>query len=148
MKMINDTVGPDAPCKWLKYQRKLVALREHFLAHRGGLVQDTERPADLATHDFADEANDAVHHDVAASVLLATDDVLHEIEAALRRIEGGTYGTCEITGQQIPTARLTAIPWTRYTTEAEAELEKRGKAAGLRVPSTTKRPRSPRQRFH
>lgn len=146
MKMINDTVGPDAPCKWLKYRRKLIALREHFLAHRGGLVQDTERPVDLTTHDFADEANDAVQHDITASVLLATDDVLQEIEAALRRIEGGTYGTCEITGQQIPIAWLTAIPWTRYTTEAEAELEKRGKAAGFRVRGT-KRSRSPRQRL-
>jgi RNA polymerase-binding transcription factor DksA len=144
--MINETAGSAAPCKWLKYRRKLIVLREHFLAHRGGLVQDTERPVDLATHDFADEANDAVHHDIAASVLLATDDILHEIDAALQRIEGGTYGTCEITGKQISAARLTAIPWTRYTTDAEAELEKRGKASGLRAPRT-KLPRSPRLRF-
>lgn len=145
MKTINEEVGQKPTRKWLKYRRKLLAVREYFLAHRGDLVRDTERPTDLATHDFADEANDAVNHDIAASVLLATDDVLQEIDAALERIENGTYGICEISGQPIPPARLTAIPWARYTTEAEADLEKRGKASGLRAPGN-KPPRSPRRR--
>jgi RNA polymerase-binding protein DksA len=37
-----------------------------------------------------------------------------EIDAALRRIEDGTYGTCGACGKQIPAERLEAIPWTRY----------------------------------
>jgi RNA polymerase-binding transcription factor DksA len=147
MKMTNETAGKKPGRKWLKYRRKLLALQEHFLAHRGGLVKDAERPTDLATHDFADEANDAVNHDIAASVLLATDDVLQEIDAALLRMQNGTYGICESTGRPIPPARLTAIPWTRYTREAEAELEKRGKASGLSAPGQ-KRPKSPRRHLH
>ena len=119
-----------------------MALREQFLLHRSSLTRDAERPVDLATHDFADEANDAVNHDVAASVLLATDDILLEIDAALQRIENGSYGVCEMTGQPIPPARLAAIPWTRYTIAAEAELERRGRASGLAVPG--RKPKSPR----
>ena len=145
MKTIYETAGASTPRRWLKYRRKLVALREHFLANRGSLIRDAERPADLATHDFADEANDAVHHDVAASVLFATDDVLQQIDAALQRIAEGTYGICEITGAPIPAIRLAALPWTRYTAAAEAELERRGKASGLPVPGK-KPPRSPRLR--
>lgn len=145
--MSNETAGQKPIRKWLKYRRKLIALREHFIAHRGGLILDTERATDLATHDFADEANDAVNHDIAASVLLATDDILLEIDAALQRMKQGTYGICESSGQPIPPARLAAIPWARYTTEAEAELEKRGKAPGLRAPGP-KRTRSPRLRTH
>lgn len=121
-------------------------MREHILAPRAGLVQDAERPIDLATHDFADEAADALNHDVAASVLQATDDILLEIDAALQRITSGTYGVCERTGVPIPEERLTAIPWTRYSTAAEAELERLGKATGLPAPGM-KRPKSPRRRY-
>ena len=146
MKATNETIGSRTPRRWLQYRRKLLALREHYLSSRGGLVRDTERPVDLATHDFADEANDAVNHDVAASVLFATDDALNEIDAALRRIEDGTYGVCEITGELIPPARLAVIPWTRYTTAAEAELERKRKAPGLPVPGK-RLPKSPRRRL-
>jgi hypothetical protein len=51
---------------------------------------------------------------------------MYEIEEALKRIEKGTYGTCELTGKSIPKARLEAIPWTRFTVEAQAQLEREG----------------------
>jgi RNA polymerase-binding transcription factor DksA len=38
---------------------------------------------------------------------------LSEIEAALRRIEDGTYGVCEVCGKPIAPERLAAIPWAR-----------------------------------
>lgn len=38
---------------------------------------------------------------------------LAEIEAALRRIDDGTYGTCETCGKPIAAERLGAIPWAR-----------------------------------
>jgi RNA polymerase-binding protein DksA len=38
---------------------------------------------------------------------------LAEIEAALKRIEDGTYGICEVCGKPIGAERLSAIPWTR-----------------------------------
>jgi RNA polymerase-binding protein DksA len=40
-------------------------------------------------------------------------DTLAEIEAALQRIEDGTYGICEVCGKPIGADRLSAIPWTR-----------------------------------
>jgi hypothetical protein len=51
---------------------------------------------------------------------------VYEIEEALKRIEKNTYGICELTGKQIPRARLEAIPWTRFTVEAQAQLERDG----------------------
>jgi DnaK suppressor protein len=48
---------------------------------------------------------------------------LYEIDAALERIEEGTYGTCELTGQPIPMVRLEAIPWARFSLEAQKSLE-------------------------
>lgn len=40
-------------------------------------------------------------------------DTLAEIDAALQRIEDGSYGTCEICGKPVGAERLSAIPWAR-----------------------------------
>lgn len=47
-----------------------------------------------------------------------------EVEAALARIEVGTYGRCEVSGEPIAEARLRAVPWTRYTREVAERLER------------------------
>jgi RNA polymerase-binding transcription factor DksA len=111
------------PRQWAKQYRQLLALREHLLGEHGHLEKDARRPADLATHDFADEAADALNHAVAGRVLRAEEDILFEVEAALERIAQGTYGMCELTGKKIPLRRLAAIPWTRFTAAAGAKLE-------------------------
>lgn len=56
--------------------------------------------------------------------LSAENNTLEEVTEAIRRIESGTYGICERTGLPIPEARLRAIPWTRFTLEAEQALER------------------------
>jgi DnaK suppressor protein len=49
---------------------------------------------------------------------------LREIEDALQRMQAGTYGICEDTGEEIPFARLWAEPTARLTVEAQ-ELRER-----------------------
>src|ERR671929_177705 len=46
--------------------------------------------------------------------------------SAPKRIDKNTYGVCELTQKPIPKARLDAIPWTRFTVEAQAQLEREG----------------------
>ena len=48
---------------------------------------------------------------------------LAEVESALNRIQTGTYGICEVTGESIEPNRLLAIPWTRISLAALEELE-------------------------
>ena len=60
------------------------------------------------------------------SLLSSDQDAVYEIEAALKRIEKNTYGVCELTGKAIPRKRLEAIPWTRFTVQAQAQLEREG----------------------
>jgi len=59
------------------------------------------------------------------SILAVEENTLAELEAALQRIEAGTYGICEATGRRIPSARLRAIPWARFTAGAEQALEEK-----------------------
>jgi len=69
---------------------------------------------------------DNFDRDFALSLLSSDQDAIYEIEEALKRIEKNTYGICELTGRAIPRARLDAIPWTRFTVEAQAQLEREG----------------------
>ena len=64
----------------------------------------------------------------------ATKEILHEVLEALRRIERGTYGICEITGEPIEEKRLQAIPWARFSFAGQDDLEKGGFGRKLGLP--------------
>jgi RNA polymerase-binding transcription factor DksA len=111
------------PQKWLKYYKRLLHLRERFLKDRAELREEaiTELPVEQLHP--ADAATDEFDHDLAWSLLSSEQNALYEIDGALRRIQDGSYGTCEATGQRIPRQRLDVIPWTRFSVGAEKKLE-------------------------
>ena len=49
---------------------------------------------------------------------------LDELDHALDKIDAGTYGICEVSGEQIPEGRLQAMPTARYTIAVQEEREK------------------------
>jgi RNA polymerase-binding transcription factor DksA len=58
------------------------------------------------------------------SLVSSEQEALSEIDGAIKRIRNGTYGICEITGKPIAKERLLAVPFTRYSAEAQKEIEK------------------------
>lgn len=126
-----DVVGeashePPISPKWRKYYRRLIELRDHLLRERFALTQDAlEENPKYSTH-LADAATDSYNRDFALGLLSSEQDAVYEIEEALQRIRSGNYGLCELTGRRIQPARLEAIPWTRFSAEAEKELEREG----------------------
>lgn len=112
--------------EWAKYQKHLLELRERLLNQMSGLAKESaEELAGYSLH-MADSGTDNFDRDFALSLLSSDQDAIYEIEEALKRIEKNTYGICELTGKPIPKARLEAIPWTRFTVEAQAQLERDG----------------------
>ena len=85
----------------------------------------------------ADAGSDAYDRDFAFSLLSQEQDALYEIDQALKRIEVGTYGICEMSGKPIPHARLEAIPFARFTVECQSQLEKQNKASRVRQSVTS-----------
>ncbi len=49
---------------------------------------------------------------------------LELVDAALARVEAGTYGTCLRCGRQIAAARLEALPWAAHCIECQSEIDK------------------------
>jgi len=112
--------------QWSKYYKRLLDLREQLQRQMAGLAKQSAEEVQGYSLHMADSGTDNFDRDFALSLLSSDQDAVYEIEAALNRIEKGTYGVCEITTKPIPKVRLDAIPWTRYTVEAQAQLERDG----------------------
>jgi RNA polymerase-binding transcription factor DksA len=112
--------------EWSKFYERLLELRDQLLRQMNGLAKESaQEMAGYSLH-MADSGTDNFDRDFALSLLSSDQDAMYEIEEALKRIEKNTYGICELTGKPIPKSRLEAIPWTRFTVQAQAQLEREG----------------------
>jgi DnaK suppressor protein len=105
------------------FRRKLLAWKEEILA------DSKETLAELAngTHSLADMA-DRASEETDRAIELRTRDrqrkLIAKIDAALRRIETGEFGYCEVTGEPISLKRLDARPIATMTLEAQERHER------------------------
>ena len=74
--------------------------------------------------DVADIATDNYDRELNIGLASNEQQLLNDIDVALKRIEDGTYGVCEIYGTPIPKKRLMAMPYTRLSMRAQEEEEK------------------------
>lgn len=129
------------PQKWMRYYKKLVALKaalqkeidEHSQTafSREGKEDTGDISASYSQH-TADIDNEAFTRDCALSLLASKQQELSEINIAIERMKKGTYGICEITGRPIPAERLRDVPFTRFSIEGKIEAEKQRRAAARR----------------
>jgi DnaK suppressor protein len=136
--------GDDSLPPFLRKQKsKLLQLRDTLLDSMMGVSRDTLRSraegseASAFGMHQADAGSDAYDRDFALSLLSQEQDALYEIEEALKRVDAGTYGVCEMSGKPIPHARLEAIPFARFTVECQTQIEKQKKAMRVRQPVTS-----------
>ena len=97
------------------------ALKKSRLAATGDLSSMPIHMADIGTDNYEQE--------FALELMNGEIKLLRKIDAALQRIEEGTYGICQGTGKPIAKARLKAKPWARYCVEY-ARLVEQGRIPG------------------
>ncbi len=112
--------------EWQVYYDRLLELRDQLHRQMTGLAKESAQELAGYSLHMADSGTDNFDRDFALSLLSSDQDAVYEIEEALKRIEKNTYGICELTGKSIPRTRLEAIPWTRFTVQAQAQLEREG----------------------
>lgn len=126
-----------------RQEGKLLGLKDTLLDSLTGMAKHTLRAgaeggeASAFGMHQADAGSDAYDRDFALSLLSQEQDSLFEIDEALNRIKVGTYGICEMSNKLIPRPRLEALPFTRYTVECQAELEKNNHHKRYRQPVTS-----------
>ena len=122
---------PRVPERWSEAYERLCVQRD-------GLMARSHIPAESSSakeDDPTDAACEESERGLCLFAASAAQDTLSEILAALRRIECGTYGICEITGQPIEPERLEAIPWARFSLDSQRELEHDGSAPRRALPT-------------
>jgi RNA polymerase-binding protein DksA len=72
---------------------------------------------------MADVGTDNYEQEFTLGLIESDRQTLKKIDRALKKIDEGGYGICEGTGEQIPRARLEAVPEARYTIDFARKLE-------------------------
>ncbi len=122
----------DVPEKFKRFYKLLIDLRTHLTE---GIERHSEETlkrsakddaGDLSSYGqhMADAGTDTFDRDFALSMVANEQEALSEIDAAIKRVHDGTYGICEVTQKPIAKDRLLAVPFTRYTAEAQKNLER------------------------
>ena len=75
---------------------------------------------------FADHGTDNFEQEFTIGLIENEEDALREIEAALDRIQEGTFGACETCGKRVSKERLKIVPFTRHCIECQRKEEGRG----------------------
>jgi RNA polymerase-binding protein DksA len=91
----------------------------------GSLKDETgELVSGSADQHMADTATETVEREIGNTLEEHDERLLQAIDAALLRIENGTYGKCVNCGAQIPEERLEAMPWATLCIECKRKEER------------------------
>jgi RNA polymerase-binding protein DksA len=101
---------------------------EHALAtlrdeHRGSLDEEVEEIAATSDNHLAETASATLGREIDYTLGENSGQVLAAIDAALKRIDEGTYGTCVNCGNQIRYERLEATPWAALCIDCKRKAE-------------------------
>lgn len=131
-----DTSAGRKPAKSPFRKRELDKFRAVLLQKRAALVGDISQLESEALNlgrgelshtpqHMAEQGSDSAEQTLALDLAAADRKLIREIDDAIRRMDEGRYGLCELTGRPIRVERLRELPWARYSIDAARELERR-----------------------
>lgn len=117
-----EAVGEPA---FLEQQRKrLSAMRDHLLSSNAAKTAHQRAPKSDEAREMEEDAQRMAQSEVDETIDAVTEQRLRAIERALAKIEEGTYGQSDASGNPIPKARLEAMPEAVLTIQEEEAREK------------------------
>ena len=111
-----------------KQRERLEGLRAELARIVEGLEEDqqdrAESEGDMTENDSGDMSQSLFTREMDATVEQTMEKRLESVDRALQKVEEGTYGICDDTGEPIPRGRLEAMPEAIYTVEAQQRRER------------------------
>jgi RNA polymerase-binding protein DksA len=107
----------------LEERTRVQAALENLREETAGTLYDDAGEESAYDNHLADTATETYDRELDYTLEENSEHVLGEIEAALTRIEGGTYGVCTNCGKQISEERLEALPWAALCIDCQRNLE-------------------------
>ncbi len=109
-------------------KERLERLREEFLGVMRGAQDDertrAEQQEDFTEHDSGDMSRDIYDREVDATIAEQIQQRLEIVDRALQKVEEGTYGLSDVSGEPIPRGRLEAVPEAIRTVEEQQQFER------------------------
>lgn len=109
-------------------KRRLLEIKAELERMRDGLDEDqqdrAEDEGDFTEHDSGDLGQSMFNREMDATIEGQVGRRLEDVERALEKIEEGSYGVCDDTGEEIPKGRLEAVPEAIRTVEAQQSFER------------------------
>ena len=110
-----------------RQRERLLGVRDELLRIREGVAEDErdlgEKEGDFTEHDSGDMSQNMFTREMDASIGEQAERRLGEVDRALRKIEEGTYGLSDDSGEPIPKGRLEAVPEAARTVEEQQRFE-------------------------
>lgn len=108
------------------FKKRLERLRVQLTHTLEGTTQDVKRPDEATGYSQhqADQGTDDFDRTISLEVTHKEYEILRSIERALEKIDEGTYGICDVSGEPIPLARLEAVPYATMTVKSQEKFEK------------------------
>jgi RNA polymerase-binding protein DksA len=94
-------------------------------SHPGTLDDEVEEISGSSDNHMGETATATLDREIDITLGENAEQVLAEIDAALKRIENGTYGICTKCGKEIAPERLEAYPWASLCIDDAREAERR-----------------------
>ena len=108
-----------------KFKKVLVTKRQELLHS----IAQTQEEGRVMQHSYGpdegDRANSSLDKELLFTQTTHSRGLLGSIEAALARINDGTFGQCLVCEEEIGAKRLEALPWTRYCISCQESSEKK-----------------------
>jgi len=109
-----------------KFKMRLEEMRAALMRSLKGSSADVKKPEEgtgYSQHQ-ADQGTDDFDRTISLEVTSREYGILRQINRALEKIDEDTYGVCDITNEEIPRARLEAVPYATMTVKAQEKFEK------------------------
>lgn len=108
-------------------RKKLETLRDELVRMRRGMEEDEQDRSDeeqSSQFDAGDMSQQMFTREMDATIGEQVDKRLEDVDRALEKIEEGSYGVCDDTGEMILKGRLEAVPEAIRTVEAQQRFER------------------------
>ena len=113
-----------------KFKKLLLKKREDVLGEINHIVKENlksqkEASGDLSGYSYhmADMASDSYDREFSLNIASGEQEIVYEIDEALKRIDEGVYGVCISCSKKIPAKRLTALPYVKYCIQCQSKEE-------------------------
>jgi len=108
------------------FKKRLEEMRAQLTHALEGSTQEVKRPDESTGYSQhqADQGTDDFDRTISLEVTSKEYELLRQINRALDKVEEDTYGICDVSGEEIPLARLEAVPYATMTVISQEKFEK------------------------